>query len=134
MSNHSASAWRLRPRVFAAVCKSALAILPMLCLIAAPVWAGPMKLLTPKTRWLSYGNKLFWITDGGDGWTQITPRPPGLKFAQPGHPTSGAGLAIVFFRNTSEGWVVVSYPEQTLNPQVEDDSKMAYILAHWCPN
>lgn len=65
-----------------------------------------MKLLTPTTGWVSNDGHLYWTTDSGSNWTDITPVPAGLR---------GVGLLSVYFLNTQEGWAVISYP-QTVFP------------------
>jgi photosystem II stability/assembly factor-like uncharacterized protein len=69
-------------------------------------------------------NTLFWTRDGGAHWSDITPRAPSVP--------KGATLDVVFFRDTSEGWAVVSYPERiaTLTPQAFQDRKTIYAIAH----
>jgi photosystem II stability/assembly factor-like uncharacterized protein len=91
-----------------------------------------MKLLSPNTGWITYNNKLYWTNDGGDHWMDITPAPPGIKPAPPGLPRAGASFSSVFFRDTSEGWVVVSYTEQipVPTPQALGDARTLYTIGH----
>jgi photosystem II stability/assembly factor-like uncharacterized protein len=76
-------------------------VLPALC--PAMAQAQQMKLLTPTTGWVTRFGSLYWTTDSGSHWKNITPIPPGMRYA--------GGVESVFFLNEQEGWVVVSYPE-----------------------
>jgi hypothetical protein len=89
-----------------------------------------MKLLSPDTGWLTSVGHLYWTTDGGDHWTDITPIPP--EIPQP-------NLGGVLFRDVSEGWAVVSYTEQLALPTphtahqliaAQRDAKTLYSIAH----
>lgn len=48
--------------------------------------------------WLLLGNQLYWTSDGGNRWREITP---------PDHP--GATLAAVDFIDRSRGWAILTY-------------------------
>jgi uncharacterized protein YkwD/photosystem II stability/assembly factor-like uncharacterized protein len=63
-----------------------------------------MKLLTPTTGWVSNDGHLYWTTDRGSHWTDITPIPPNAH-------GRGVGVLSVYFLNTQEGRVIISYPE-----------------------
>jgi photosystem II stability/assembly factor-like uncharacterized protein len=54
-----------------------------------------MKLLTTKIGWVVTETNLYWTTDAGSTWHNITP--PSTSF---GH------IAAVFFSDTSQGWVL----------------------------
>jgi len=82
----------------------ALVALILAMLVPAAARAQEMKLLTPTTGWVSRFNHLYWTTDSGSNWADITPVPPGVVRA-------GVKVRSVFFLNTQEGWAVVSYPE-----------------------
>jgi probable HAF family extracellular repeat protein len=56
-----------------------------------------MKLLTSQIGWAATGSRLFWTTDGGVHWKDITP-----KTVIP------ENLASVFFLDTSTGWALLS--------------------------
>src|SRR2546429_655382 len=56
-----------------------------------------MKLMAPGVGWAASSGQLFWTTDGGQNWKDITP---------PANP--GTGISAVFFLDTSTGWVVLS--------------------------
>ena len=57
-----------------------------------------MKLLTPDTGWAATGKKLFWTTDGGSSWKDITPK---LNHKR-------QMVSSVFFLDPSTGWVLLS--------------------------
>jgi probable HAF family extracellular repeat protein len=57
-----------------------------------------MKLLTTDTGWAATRNKLFWTTDGGASWKDITPR---LNHKH-------QMVSSIFFLDTSTGWVLLS--------------------------
>jgi len=57
-----------------------------------------MQLLAPNTGWTLAGQHLYWTTDGGGTWRDVTPPLP----------FRGARLSSVFFRNSSNGWVLLS--------------------------
>jgi photosystem II stability/assembly factor-like uncharacterized protein len=54
-----------------------------------------MKLLTPKIGWTLTEKGLYWTTNAGTNWQNITPQS-----------VSGENITAVFFLNTSQGWVV----------------------------
>jgi photosystem II stability/assembly factor-like uncharacterized protein len=66
--------------------------------------AQQMKLLTPSTGWVSNNGHLYWTTDSGSHWADITPIPPNAH-------VRGVGLLSVYLLNTQEGWAIISYPE-----------------------
>ncbi len=55
-----------------------------------------MRLLAPDVGWVLRGDALYWTNDGGRQWTDITPPTP-----------TPMEIAGVYFRNTSEGWVLL---------------------------
>jgi hypothetical protein len=72
----------LRSQARAAV---AFALLVLLYLVPAGTAAGALKLLAPETGWVTSLGHLYWTSDGGDHWTDITPTPPEVP-----HPALGA--------------------------------------------
>jgi photosystem II stability/assembly factor-like uncharacterized protein len=56
-----------------------------------------MKLLTTDTGWASTGSKLFWTTDGGASWKDVTPK---LNHKR-------QMVTSVFFLDSSTGWVLL---------------------------
>ncbi len=56
-----------------------------------------MKLLTPEVGWAATNQELFWTSDGGAQWKDITPRGK-----------SNEGIASVFFVDASAGWVLLA--------------------------
>jgi photosystem II stability/assembly factor-like uncharacterized protein len=75
---------------------------------------GPMKLLSPTTGWTSSRSNLFWTTDFGAHWKQITP-------PNPNH----AAIASVFFLDENTGWVLFVGGDD----QPDDDSGFPFTLA-----
>ena len=69
-------------------------------------WA---KQLTPETGWVATGNQLFWTTDAGGTWKDITP-PHAPKISTPLR-----GISAVFFLDSSTGWVVMHSYDEKLN-------------------
>ncbi|HEV2494260.1 MAG TPA: YCF48-related protein [Terriglobia bacterium] len=65
-----------------------------------------MQLLAPDTGWVLGANKLYWTTDNGSQWQDITPRMslPNEKIAD------------VYFKDGGNGWVLLSTRE---NDQVQ---------------
>jgi hypothetical protein len=57
-----------------------------------------MKLLTPEIGWAATRSHLFWTTDAGRKWTDITPRSP----------SANEIIAAVFFLNASAGWALLA--------------------------
>jgi photosystem II stability/assembly factor-like uncharacterized protein len=57
-----------------------------------------MKLLTPDVGWAATNKKLFWTTDGGASWKDITPK---LNHKR-------QMVSSVFFLDASTGWVLLS--------------------------
>jgi probable HAF family extracellular repeat protein len=60
-----------------------------------------MKLLTQQVGWTATESRLFWTTDGGDHWRDITP---------PTH--SGQRIASIFFLDVLDGWVLFAGDEE----------------------
>ncbi len=56
-----------------------------------------MKLLTPDVGWAATNKKLFWTTDGGAQWKDITPKSDHKRQM----------ISSVFFLNASTGWVLL---------------------------
>lgn len=102
----------------------------LLFVITVPVClrAQRMKLLAPDTGWLIDVNRLLWTSDNGAHWTDITPHVDSLP--------RGAIFTDVFvFRNTSEGWAILSYKAQVEVHSLKDmkalqDAPALYALAH----
>jgi photosystem II stability/assembly factor-like uncharacterized protein len=111
------------PRSQAAV--AVLFALLVLLSLAPAFAAGQMKLLSPNTGWAVSGNTLHWTRDGGSQWKDVTPVPPDAIRA-------GVNLLNQFFRDTSEGWTVISYPEKSATPTLEElrNQKTIYSIAH----
>jgi photosystem II stability/assembly factor-like uncharacterized protein len=65
-----------------------------------------VKLLSASTGWAASEGRVYWTVNGGSDWKDITPLPVGLKLVRIEH---------AFFRDTSEGWVLVSH-KQTAQP------------------
>lgn len=82
----------------------AFALLVLLCLVPARTAARPMKLLSPSTGWLISMGHLYWTTDGGDHWNDITPVLPDVR-------REAVAMGNPVFHDVSEGWVLMSYPE-----------------------
>ena len=57
-----------------------------------------MKLLTPDVGWAATKHKLFWTTNGGARWSDITPK---LEHKE-------QSVSSVFFLDSSTGWVLLS--------------------------
>ncbi len=85
----------------------ALATVTFTAFVPVQAQAKDMNLLTPSTGWISHDNHLYWTTDRGSDWSDITPIPPGVV-------RSGVSIRSVFFLNTQEGWVVISHPQQVV--------------------
>jgi photosystem II stability/assembly factor-like uncharacterized protein len=78
-----------------------------------------VKLLSATTGWATSDNHIYWTVNGGSDWKDITPLPAGLKRVTIEH---------VFFRDTSEGWVLVSH-KQTAQPGASR-LVVVYEMAH----
>jgi photosystem II stability/assembly factor-like uncharacterized protein len=66
---------------------------------APPGWGGgvgSMKLLAPGVGWAERGGRLYWTTENGANWTDITPTTP----------RSGEHIADIFFLDAHHGWVL----------------------------
>jgi hypothetical protein len=57
-----------------------------------------MKLLTSNTGWAATNKKLFWTTDGGSQWKDITPKTGPDRT-----------IAFTFFTGPSQGWVLLTH-------------------------
>jgi photosystem II stability/assembly factor-like uncharacterized protein len=84
-----------------------------------------MKLLSPGTGWVRYVDTLYFTRDNGEHWSDITPHPPDVR-------PKAAALGPIFFRDASEGWAIVSYPEKidSLTPQAMQNRKTTYVVMH----
>jgi photosystem II stability/assembly factor-like uncharacterized protein len=102
-----------------------IALLFLLCLVPTLAHAQSMKLLSAHTGWVSTQKRLYWTTDGGDHWSNVTP-------LLPDRPHFDQKVKGVFFRDTSEGWAVVSYAEPipSTKPKALWDTETAYSIAH----
>src|ERR1700690_2868467 len=87
-----ASATSLR----AVVAALALVIMLMLGNSAAAQGSQWMHLLSPGFGWVPSGSSLFWTTDNGKQWKNITP------------PLQDKGMVSAFFLDTSTGWVLLA--------------------------
>jgi hypothetical protein len=56
------------------------------------------QLLTPEVGWAATTNKLFWTTDNGNQWKEITPKAQAPR-----------EISSVFFLDRSNGWALLSY-------------------------
>jgi photosystem II stability/assembly factor-like uncharacterized protein len=92
----------------------AVSLLLTLCVCPATQaqQAGPiksMKLLTTDTGWAATDHKLFWTTDGGAHWKDITPK---LNHER-------QSLSSVFFIDSSIGWAVLRCGDDR-DPKIDD--------------
>jgi hypothetical protein len=67
-----------------------------------------MKLLTSQVGWVANERHLFWTTTAGESWKEITPKMSSTQI-----------VGGVFFLNTSNGWVLLSYSDQKDEQQFE---------------
>jgi photosystem II stability/assembly factor-like uncharacterized protein len=68
-----------------------------------------MRLLTANAGWAVSSNQLYWTTDAGIHWKNITPKTNGGS-ERPGSfstPAPGQDIAGVFFLNARQGWVLL---------------------------
>lgn len=103
----------------------ATVILGLLSLLPTEAAARQIKLLSSDTGWVIDGNTLYWTRDGGNQWTDITPIPSGI-------PRAAVTLQSQFFRDTAEGWSVISYRENTgVGPlEAARNPRAVYSVAH----
>jgi photosystem II stability/assembly factor-like uncharacterized protein len=97
------------------------AVMTALALVALLMFANTaaaqnmwMHLLSPGVGWFGDPHELFWTTDNGQHWKDITP--PGVDRTGYG---SGSSIGSVFFLDTSTGWVVLNGWEQK-KPNAEE--------------
>lgn len=89
-------------------------LLLTLC-VYTPAWAQQvdtiesMKLLTPTVGWAATNMRLYWTTDGGGQWKDITPKLE-HKFQ---------AVSSVFFLDPSTGWVLLNCGDQR-DPKIDD--------------
>ena len=78
------------------------ALIVMACLCSSNAQSARqikfMKLLSADTGWVATDNKLFWTTDGGRNWKDITPK---IK--------ADREIASAFFLDPSHGWVLFAH-------------------------
>ena len=68
---------------------------------APPGWGGVvtnMKLMAPNVGWAERAGRLYWTTDNGTHWKDITPPGDGRR-------------ASIFFLNPSTGWITINHTE-----------------------
>jgi len=95
-------------RMFSVLLVSVLAMTDFTQAAEPAVGLNSMKLLTRDVGWAASAQSLFWTTDEGRNWKDITPqRLP--------KPTVGG----VFFLNTSTGWVLLSHSDNNDEQQFE---------------
>jgi photosystem II stability/assembly factor-like uncharacterized protein len=70
-------------------------LLLSLCITAFPQTEHSMQLLAPNVGWALYGGRLYWTTDNGRKWKEITP-----------HDGTSRGISAVFFLNRATGWAL----------------------------
>jgi len=70
----------------------------------------PYQLLTPEVGWAVENRTLYWTTDGGIHWKDITPHDPREI------PPVRAMIMSVFFLNSTTGWVFFNEPAQKPAP------------------
>lgn len=78
-----------------------LIVTTYLCIAASGQQAGrieSMKLLTPNVGWAATNKRLFWTTDAGAQWKDVTPPAKEPK-----------RIASVFFLDVANGWVLLAY-------------------------
>jgi photosystem II stability/assembly factor-like uncharacterized protein len=66
---------------------------------APPGWGGVvtnMKLMAPNVGWAERGVRIYWTTDNGANWTDMTPPTP----------AAGENIADIFFLDVHHGWVL----------------------------
>lgn len=61
-----------------------------------------MHLVAPNVGWVASSASLFWTTDNGEHWRDITPP----------RPMADEKIAAVYFLDTSTGWVLLSHYEE----------------------
>jgi len=96
----------------------------LLACTLAPKLSAQMKLLSPDTGWFANHGHLFWTSDNGAHWKDITPSGSAIP--------KGAQFGGVFFLNAAEGWATLSYPEPLAapTPQARANQKALYMIAH----
>ncbi|HYK92153.1 MAG TPA: hypothetical protein VE398_25550 [Acidobacteriota bacterium] len=83
-----------------------------------------MRLLAPNVGWVVEANRLYWTTDNGIHWVDITPRTTSAPWAE----VENVG---VFFLDISKGWVMLSQWDQSLRDWRLDIAKTSDGGASW---
>jgi photosystem II stability/assembly factor-like uncharacterized protein len=120
--NTKAQSRRLHPSITSRVLIRLIALAGMLCIANIAIAQGLqwMHLLSPGVGWVTSSGALFWTTDNGRHWKNITPHGDG-------------GIASVFFLDTSTGWVLMSRyeePEPRFDLAFTRDSGVTWSLTH----
>ena len=110
---------KLSKATFAVRRAASLAVLLALVAVTGRAETNGVKLLSASTGWAASENRVYWTVNGGSDWKDITPLPAGLKLVRIEH---------AFFRDTSEGWVLVSH-KQTAQPGASR-LVVVYEMAH----
>lgn len=98
--------------------------------IALPAQDRSMQLLTPDVGWALTGGQLFWTTDGGDAWRDITPAPASRSHLLPGQLPARA-ISSVFFLDTSTGWLLLAGGDEKTDELWLDLAATADAGATW---
>jgi hypothetical protein len=77
---------------------AAVLVLTIFVSVAAhSVGVTDMRLVDVQVGWATTSTRLYWTSDGGGHWTDITPQTP-----------TPMGIGAVFFLNSFEGWVLLA--------------------------
>ncbi len=80
---------------------------------APPGWGGvvtDMKLLAPGVGWAERGGRLYWTSDDGANWKDISPPLD-----------TGERLDGIFFLDSSRGWIAINHAAQDFSKQLQFD-------------
>lgn len=77
-------------------------------------------LLSPSSGWIESNDHLYWTRNGGSDWLDITPSSPNSGIP--------ARVNLIYFRDASEGWSILSYEQRDLRPAGAPVT--VYDLAH----
>ena len=105
-------------------CWNCFLLLFLVLCICAPASAQRkhMQLLAPNVGYVSQVNKLYWTTNAGRQWSDITP---------PISISEGSIIEDVSFRDTSDGWVLLSRWDDTAQELQFDVASTTNAGASW---
>ena len=95
-------------------------LLPLIPQVTSAQIEHSMQLLAPNIGWVLQGDRLYWTTDNGRHWKEITPRD-----------AASQEIAWVTFLDASTGWVLLTLRDDSNDPSGFDLASTTNAGASW---